>query len=105
MKDLKEILGIISDKIKKEECVEVISGIYISTSSSIIDEQTRWHDEDTAKNIDFSGDCFWMTTNTGDEPYPLDDNLDDEYITEIFSEYSIEELNEKWVTEEPSMGN
>lgn len=55
---------------------EVSPGSYLHTQETILSEQRGWDDEDEAKEKDFTGYPFWLVTDSGDGPFPVEDAKD-----------------------------
>lgn len=54
---------------KKHGSAKIQEGSWLSTKAAMIEEQQTWDDGDEAKNIDFSGCDFWVTTDDGQGPF------------------------------------
>jgi hypothetical protein len=51
---------------------EIRAGIFLASAETMIAEQETWCDEDESKEFDFTVAAYWVTTDTGDEPYGVD---------------------------------
>lgn len=49
----------------KKGFVEIAGGVYLSTSANLQADQLGWADEDQAKNSEFAGAPYWLTTDNG----------------------------------------
>jgi hypothetical protein len=56
--------------------VELRLGVYLNSRESLQAEQNDWDDGDKAKNLDLSVAPFWLTTSSGDGPFPILDEAD-----------------------------
>ena len=52
--------------------VEYRPGCYLATAEYMQAEQKRWGEDDKAKSIDFTVAPYWITTDSGDSPVPVD---------------------------------
>lgn len=85
--------------------LEISPGAYICSASDMTADQERWDDEDPHKHTDFSTSPYWVTTDSGDDPIPIetaDDLLemcnDCEFdLTEVASEIQSSAMNDPFV--------
>ena len=49
----------------KHGYIEFAPGAYLNTLENLQADQLGWPDEDSAKNQQFAGAPFWITTDTG----------------------------------------
>ena len=68
MKSIKEI----EKDLNSYDFAEISPGVFIEKSKSLIEQQKTWCDEDESKSIDFESYPYWITTDNGAEPYPVD---------------------------------
>ena len=64
--------------VKEKGCIQVTAGVYVQTSENLIAEQITWGPEDLSADADFSVAPFWITTDSGDDPVPVEDSEDAE---------------------------
>lgn len=64
--------------VKEKGCIQVTTGVYVQTAQNLIAEQITWGPEDLSADSDFSVAPFWITTDSGDDPVPVEDSEDSE---------------------------
>ena len=62
--------------VEAKGCIQVTAGVYVQTSENLIAEQVTWGPEDLSADADFSVAPFWITTDSGDDPVPVEDEDD-----------------------------
>ena len=70
-------------------CIQVTGGVYVQTAQNLIAEQVTWGPEDLSADSDFSVAPFWITTDSGDDPVPVD-GADDSELAALVAENSEE---------------
>ena len=61
----RDFIAEIEERLDYEGVAEVAEGIYLNTQENILEEQREWHDDDPAKEREFSRHSFWIVTNNG----------------------------------------
>lgn len=64
--------------VEAKGCIQVTAGVYVQTAQNLIDEQVTWGPEDLSFDSDFSVAPFWITTDSGDDPVPVEGHEDSE---------------------------
>jgi hypothetical protein len=59
-------------KLASEGMVTIRPGVFLWTRDGIINEQTYWHEEDTARKFDFTTYPFWITDDSGMVPHGVE---------------------------------
>ena len=64
--------------VKAKGCIQVTGGVYLQTSENLQTEQVTWGPEDLSADTDFSVSPFWITTDSGGDPVPVEGHEDSE---------------------------
>lgn len=54
--------------------VEIAAGVYLQTSENLVAEQSEWSPEDQSAAKDFTVAPYWITTDSGSSPEPVDES-------------------------------
>ena len=87
-----DLLKLVAD----EGCIQVTADVYLQTRENLQAAQEDWGPEDKAADSDFSVARFWVTTDSGDEPVPVEDKEDSELLALVAE--NLEEITNiiKW---------
>lgn len=72
-------LSIIQDA-KESGSTYLGQGCYLVMAEEMIEDQKEWADTDESKYTDFSTSPYWVTTDSGDGPFPITDEQDPDFI-------------------------